>query len=349
MKLRVLLLCLLAALAPAAEAGADALARAQMAAMAGSERLRQFTLGQAMLERRGDARVRHALRGTLEQSGFYHDGARPALISRRLSWSPVLAWDANINGGFLNDTFDIYGLSFEVDPAHRALAGVVTGGRVSGDLRLAYGEGRFLDLRGSIEAVYSPRHDIGRGQAGFEACARNHLQGWTFADLCVTGARSWRTLSDSTTASASARVAHLVAAGQSEHELSAGVTRFYQAEGEQNALVLGWSAIWNHAVTDLDLTFAEPIAGETAMRQRISAQVSWRWNETPVSLAVWQQSSDGGMLLGTAREDQVRGLSVSVRPRPQMTVELVHQVTQSSINLFDESRTGLNVRFTLGR
>lgn len=348
MLFRALLLSIATALAPAA-AQADALMRAGMAGMAGSERLRQFTLGQAMLEQPQAQGLARAMQASLRQNGFYHTSSGPAVLSRSWQVDPVLAWDANINGGFLNDRFDIFGLTFDVDPARRALPGIVGGARLGGQMRLAYGEGRFLDLRGSLEGAWSPEHDIGRAQAGFEACARNHLSGWNFADLCVTAAHSRRSLSTSTTGTVTLGFARLHAAPQSEHEVSAGVTRSFLGGASQDSLSLGWNAVWNRAVTELDLTLAAPIPGDTAMRQRISGAVGWQWQGRAMRLGVWHQRSDGGMMLGMARADRVSGISLSVQAHRNVTIEVVHQVTQSSINLFDENRTGLNLRLDLRR
>lgn len=347
MFLRALALSLLAVALPSA-GHADALQRAGLAGLAGSERLRQFTLGQAVVQNDNPALAR-AMETSLRQNGFYHTGSGPAVLSRSGQIDPVLAWDGNINGGFLNDSFDIFGLTFDVDPARRALPGMVGGARASGQMRLAYGEGRYLDLRGSIEAAWSPQHSIGRGQAGFEACARNHLSGWNFADVCVTAAHSRRSLSTSTSGTVALSFARLQAGRASEHELTAGVARTFAGSTTQDALSLGWNAVWNRAVTGLDLTLAAPIPGETAMRQRLHGSVGWQWQGRALRLGVWHQRAEGGMLLGMARTDRVSGISFSVQAHRNLTVEVVHQVTQSSINLFDESRTGVNLRLDLRR
>lgn len=353
MSLRALLLSIATALATAAAPGvaqADALERASIAGLAGSERLRQFTLGQAVLQHPESPVLTRAMQSSLRQNGFYHTGSGPVILSRSGQIDPVLAWDANINGGFLNDRFDIFGLTFDVDPARRALPGIVAGARAGGQTRLAYGEGRFLDLRGSIEAAWSPQHDIGRAQAGFEACSRNHLRGWTFADLCMTAAHSRRSLSSSTTGTVTLGFAQLHAAPSSEHEMTAGLSRAFLGGGTtQDSLSLGWNAVWNRAVTEVDLTLAAPIPGETAMRQRLQGAVGWQWQGRALRLGVWHQRADGGMLLGAARSDRITGISFSVQAHRNVTVEVVHQVTQSSINLFDENRTGLNLRLDLRR
>lgn len=343
------LVVLIVALAMPVTGFADTLMRVGLAGMAGSERLRQFTLGQAVLQRPDNPAITRAMQASLRQNGFYHTGPGLALLSRSGQIDPVLAWDGNINGGFLTDRFDIFGLSFEVDPARRALPGMVAGARVSGQMRLAYGEGHFLDMRGSVEAAYSPQHRIGRAQAGFEVCARNHLTGWTFADACVTAAHSHRSLVSSTTGTLTLGLARLHAARASEHELSFDVARAFQGGTEQDSLSLGWDAVWNRAVTGLNLTLAAPVAGETVMRQRLNGSVGWLWQGRAMRVGAWHQRSDGGMLLGVARADRVSGITLSVQVRPSVTVELVHQVTRSSIALFDENRTGVNLLVNLGR
>ncbi len=348
MILRTLALCFLSLAVPTA-GHSDAMQRAALAGQSGSERLRQFAVGQAMLENRDDPRVGQAMEDSLEQTGFYFKGSGPVVLSRSMRIDPVLAFDANINGGFLNDRFDIFGMSFDIDPDRRALAGVVGGARASGQMRLAYGEGDYLDLRGSAEAVFSPRHGIGRGQAGLEACARNHVTGWSFADLCATVAHSRRSLSNSTSGSVSLSFVHLLAAADSEHEFTVGTEVSFVGDTRQPSISMGWNAVWNHAVTGLEVTLAAPILGETAMRQRLQGSIGWNWQGRAVSLGAWHQMADGGMLLGVQRVDRVNGVSLSVQARPGLTVEVMHQVTQSSVNLFDEGRSGLNLRFDLGR
>ncbi len=328
----------------AAQASADAFSRARLAPLIGSERLRLFTYGQALNTRTAPPALTRAMRQGLERSGFYHEGA-PALIARDLRFTPVLAWDENINGGYFNDTFNLYGLSFQVDPANLARAGLVLGGRLGGEARLAWGPGRLLDFSASAEVGWSPRHDIGRGNAQLSACARNHLTGWTFADVCATAQAGRRSLSSSHSTAVSASLAHLFATGAAYHEVTVELERLHLAEGGQNTVSLGWNAVWNRATTGLSLTLGEPIPGQNATRARVSAQASWLWGSRPVTLSAWHMQASGGMLMGLPRQDRLTGIGLTLQPRPGLSVELMHQVTTSSIDLFAEARTGLSVRF----
>lgn len=326
---------------------ADTLSRAAIVGMTGSERLTQFTLGRALFQHQGDASLRQAMQGSLQRTGFLHLEPGVALISRNFRWHPILAWDANINGGFINDGFSHAGLTFSVDPTRRALAGMVGGAHGSMEIRLAYDEGRYLNLRGWVEAAYSPEHETGRAQAGVEACARNHVSGFTFADVCASTSHTWRALSQTTSSSLSFGAVHLMSAGQSDHALSLTASRNVQEVGAQNALTLGVDSVWNGFTTGLDVTFAQAIPGQTALRRQVSAQVNWQWQGRAIGMRVWHQQSAGGTMLGIPRQDDVTGVGLSVTATRTMAVDLVHQVTNSTINLFDEQRTGLNFRFDM--
>lgn len=346
--LYALLLSVLVVTLPSA-GRADALSRAGLAGLLGSERLQQFSIGQALLQNRDDQAITQAMQRSLRQSGFYHSGLAPSVLSRTMQVDPVLAYEANINGGFLNDSFDIFGLKFDVDPDSRALSGVVGGARANSQMRIAYAEGGYLDLRGTVEAVHSPEHDIGRQQAGIEGCARNHLQGWSFADLCVNTTQSNRRLSNSTTDRVSLSFARLTAASTSEHEFSLGLARSVTNGSAQTAVSTGWNAVWDRAVTSLELTIAASIPDETALRRRVQGTVAGYWQDRVIRLGVWRQIADGGLLLGIPREDTLSGVSLSIQARQNLIIELIHQETRSSVELFDEQQTGIVFRFDLGR
>ena len=339
---------LIVALAGTAPALADAMDRARMAPLASSERLRLFTFGRALHGPNPSQTVTTALRRSMERTGFYHQQGGLALLGHSLRFSPVLAWDDNINGGYFNDTLEIFGLPFQVNPDNLARSGLVLGGRVDGSVRLVYAEGRYLDLTANTEAAWSPRHQIGRANAALSACARNHVSGWTFADVCVTAAGGWRELSSSTSTAVSTKLSQLFATTAATHQVSVEVERSQLSIGAQTSVTLGWASVWNRATSDLSLTLGAPIPGAAATRARLSARTSWIWHNRPVTLSAWHMRSSGGMLLGMPREDRLTGLGVSVQARPGMSVDLMHQVTRSTVSLFDESRTGITVRFQLG-
>lgn len=343
----LVMLCLgLTVLAP--RAGADAFDRARLAPLASSERLRLFTLARAQDTRRAPPAYTNALRRALRDTGFYNEGGAE-LMDRSLRFSPILTWDDNINGGYFHDRLVIGGLIFDADPASRARAGLMLGGRLDATARLSWAEGRIIDLRAMAEIAWSPVHDIGRGAAGVEVCARNHVTGWTFVDVCASASASRRALTEGSSTGISAALVHLFSTAGAAHQISLEVDRRALDAGQQTGATLGWSAVWNGAVTEFTLGTATPIAGATATRGRIGARVGFLWRDRPVSVSAWHVQASGGMLLGMAREDHVTGLGLSIEARRGMSIEVTHQVTTSTIALFEDNRTGLSVRFRLGQ
>lgn len=336
-------------IALAAPLHADPAARARMAGLAPSERLQAFALAQGLRHNIAAPGLGSALRRALTGLAFYHDGPRPAVVSRSLRVTPVLAWDANINGGYINDRFTLGGLVFAIDPASQARSGLVAGAEAGGTLRLAHGNGRYLELQAGAEALWSPRHEIGRAAAGASACLRNHVRGWTFADLCASASRSWRALSNSSAASAGTRITTLFAGGPALHELSAQLSRLHQPEGGQNALTLGWGAVWNRAASEVSVTRLSSIEGLTVPRHRASVAITWLVAGRPMAARLAWQEAGGGMLLGSAREDTTTTASLTVHTRGDTSLELVHQVNRSTHDLFSDRRTGLTIRTRLRR
>lgn len=334
----------LALLLLALPALADPLARARMAGLAPSDRLHAYALARGLAAERGARPLAGALRQALTGLAFYHDGA-PAVIRAQARATPVLAWDANINGGYLNDRFTIGNLVFAIDPARRARAGLLLGLSFGAEARLAWGPGRYVEVQAGGEALWSPEHRMGRASAGVSACLRNHLRGWTFADLCASASQGWRVLSQGTGASASAGLSTLLTAGPAHHEFSLRLARLAQPEGPQTEASIGWGAVWNRAASEVTLTVLSPVPGESVPRRRAAADVSWLAAGRPVTLGLRWQEAWGGMLLGRPRADETLAVSVGLRPRPGLSLELVHQATRSTHDLFSDRRTGVSVRW----
>lgn len=336
---------LLAALPVTLAAGTDRAALARMAALAPSERLQAYALARGLAHDRRSVALSGALRRALTGLAFYHEGAGPPrVIFAGARATPVLAWDANINGGYLGDRFTLGGLVFAIDPARRARAGLMAGLAFGADLRLAWGPGRYLDLQAGGEALWSPEHRMGRAAAGASACLRGHLRGWTFGDLCASASHGWRVLSRGGTATVSAGLATLVTAGPAHHELSLRLARLTQPEGPQTEATLGWSAVWPMATTELSLSVLSAVTDATVPRRRAAFAIRWLAAGRPVSLGLHWQEAGGGMLVGRPREDRTLALSLGLQPRPGLTVELVHQVNRSTHDLFSDRRTGISLR-----
>ena len=325
-------------------ARADEVSKARVSDIAGSERLQLFAYGK-LLDTGTAARVDVLhMKDAMTAQGFYYDPGSNRVIAHQAWVSPVLSYDGNINGGVLRDSFAFRGLMFDTAPQFRAKAGVVGGLAAGGDLRLAWDNGKYLEARAAGEAVWSPGFQIGRVAGNLGLCSRNHISGWTFVDLCHTVGLLSRELGSSTVQTTDLSVSRVFARGGGYHEVTAQLARQAYDTGAQTALTLGWDAVWDQAATHLSLTYAEPIAGQTALRRRIAAGVQWPWRGRNAGISLWQQWSDGGAFLGSPRADRTTGIEVSSEIRPGLTTQFGYVISRSTIDFFRYDQVSVTIR-----
>lgn len=329
---------------PAAPALADVADRARMAALASSERLRLRAFGQVLSASRAGPAETARLRAEMVRQGHYAQG--PTVVAREVWVAPLLAWDQNINGGVLQDRFWLNGLMFQANPAYVAKAGPVTGLMTGGSLRLAWDEGRTLELRGQTELGWSPRHDLARGDALLSVCSRNHVSGWTFLDLCARGQRSWRDLANRSAWQQSVGMAQVVAGADSLHEI--GLTHIRTGgpdRSTQDQLALSLQSVWNRATTDISLTLGRKVPGEIALDWRVDASVGWFGAGRGWVLGLWHQRADGCAFLGLPRKDSGSGITLSTRLRQGVDLRLGYATNRSTAAFADYSQITLDLRF----
>ena len=326
-------------------AHADALDRAVIAEIIGSERLQMFTYGK-LLET-GDA-PRAAvvqMKQTMAAQGFYYEPGTNPVIATEAWIAPVVSYDGNINGGVLRSSFTFNGLIFEADPAYYAKAGVVLGAAGGGVARVAWANGRYIEARVRAESVWSPEYQIGRSNAELALCSRNHVAGWTFVDLCKTGSALWRELGKSSTQGATIAVSQLFQTDAAYHELTAAVSQTQVYSDKQPSVSVSLGSVWDHAATRVWLTAAPPVAGETVLRSRVATDVQWLWVGHAVGVGLWYQHFDGGAFLGTPRSDNAIGINLSYEINPALTAQIGYMENRSTVDLYDYAQTSVDLVF----
>lgn len=330
------------------QARADALDRMRMSGLASSERLRLRAYGKALSAGLATRPVIDQLRGDMVRQGFYYDPGASPVVATELWVAPVLSWDGNINGGVLNDRFWFGGYVFQADPAYVAQAGLVLGAAAGGTTRLAWANGRLIELQGAAELAWSPQHDTGRGDASLGVCSRNHLAGWSFLDLCANGQRSWRSLGDSGATQASLRLSSILDGADSLHVAGLVYTRASTSGPSQDRLGLGLRSVWNRAVTEMTLTLGAPADDQTVLRRRLDAEVAWFgggfWGGRPLRAGLWYQVAAGGAFLGVPRRDEGMGVSLQVQLRPGVTLRTGYAVNRSTAGFADYDQVTLDLR-----
>lgn len=326
-------------------AAGDAVRRAELSAVAGSERLRIFAYGKLLETGNAPRSAVVQMKQDMVRQGFYFDPGSPALIATEAWVAPVLSYDGNINGGVLQDSFVFNGFLFQADPEYLAKAGVVGGLQAGGVTRLAWANGRYVEARLRAEAVWSPEHQIGRGNAELALCSRNHVAGWTFADLCHTASVVSRELGRSTAQETALSLSQMVRTGAAYHELTVELTDTRTETASQPGVTLTWGALWDGAATELSLTHAAPVDGEIALENRVAAEMQWLWRGHAMGLGLWYQTAGGGAFLGTPRDDRSGGISLSYQSRPGLTVQVGYMANRSTADFFDYEQVTLNTRF----
>ncbi len=207
------------------------------AQLIGSERLRTFTLARGLDPEAGGIGVAQDLKALLVAQGFYLDQGTGAVLQRRQSLYPLLAYVPNLNGGLENRNLELAGLTFKLNQEQVAQGGLALGGGYDGALRLGWSEGRYVEARYQVEALYAPDPDLTQTEDRLSVCARNHLDGWTFADLCLRQTRIWQDLSERTRQEAELSFAHLFEAGQRTHEITLSGGRGIESDTSGHLLV----------------------------------------------------------------------------------------------------------------
>jgi len=325
-------------------AAADELLRYETS-LYGPERLRLFALTRIFDGSPDDPDVRLALRRDLERQGHYQDGAGPRILRHGVSVYPVLGYDDNINGGVLNDRFRFSGLVFEADPTIRAKAGLVAGGGFGTQTRVAIARGTYVDLTGAADFAYSPTHQISRSQAEIAACLRSNLTGWTFVDLCQRFEDTERELGRSTRRVTSVALSSLHQTGHAYHEAQVQLERAYYTTIDQDAVTLGLRSVIGRVLPSVSLSLAGPVPDEIAYRSRVNVGFQMPHDGRLYGIYAWRQYAEGGMFLGTEREDRTFGLGVSADLQRNITVSLTYSNNRSTAAFFNYSQLEMQVRF----
>jgi hypothetical protein len=311
--------------------------------MAPGERLRVYALGRAA-ERTGDPALADILAADLARLGFGAAQDGP-LRDGRLSVAPVLGWDSNLNGGLPNGQLQLPGLTLVATPESRAKSGLAGGGRLDAGLRLGLADGAYIDADGELEAVWSPQHEIHRATAFGSVCARSHLGGWRFGDLCWSGAAIDRDLGRTVTSELSLGGAALFESPHGVHEAGLALARRDLEDGVQPTVTAHVATASGPAAGRLAFTFGAPVEDALAQRWRLAADLRAAPFGRPVILRAAVEAADGERLFGMERRDGTVGAALTVPLWGGAAVEVGLARTDSTVDLFDETRFGVRLLF----
>lgn len=269
--------------------------------------------------------------GLLVANGFAPDGGAD------LSWtlSPGLVWDDNVNGGITASSLKLFGLTFSIDEASRAKAGLTPTLGVGGVLRKTVAPGMLVQGFALANLGYSPQHRLGRADLTLGLCAANHLGGDWFADLCGRQTRRLRDLGNATEQSLSASVERLFAVGTSLHSLSLKPQLDLFGTAQRGQIELGWIGVIP-GVGTLNASLQRGQIAEGYSAVTLAARIGLKrqvWGaSTGVQLAVEQ--AEGQSYLGIPRRDQVYSVLLSRQIARYGEAQVGYRLTESSIDGF---------------
>lgn len=325
---------------------ADIVDRLRLAEITAPERLRlrvqAAALSDGTLPGWGIGRMRR----DMERQGYYASRAEVAIVATDLALAPTLSWDGNINGGVLQDRFVAGGLNFEAAPDVRAIGAGVAGVQAIARTRIAFDNGRLIELQGGMDVGYAPVPDLGRGDAQLGICGRNHVLGWTFLDFCGSRSYHWRDLIRGDATEISAEASRIFVSGRSAHQLGVSVARVSGGALRQDRVAVSVDSIWDPVATRAEFTLGREVPGQTALDYRVAGGASWLIAGRAHGVDLSQQVLDGGAFLGTPRRDVVHGLILSAEIRPGVELRLGLTDSRSTAAIAEYRQASIDLRFS---
>jgi hypothetical protein len=308
--------------------------------LAGSYRMMAHTLSTAGLPVQA-REARDKLLGNMGYLGEFGDVSKP-----KFNFSPILAHDGNINGGFASDSFTISGIPFTVGEEYKAVSGVVFGMSASTGVKVSLGENSMLDLNAGASIAYSPEYEMSKLAAGASACLNHMFSYSTYGYACLNATYKSYELGETKAVSGRTGLSHVFNSGFGVHEVSGGI--------QLNRMLSG--AEYDQAIANLSLSSAVPgpyavtfgvqlgenVDDVLVMRERLYASVGFHVLERPTSVMLSVQNNRGGSWLGEARSDVVTTIGLSHQVSDKLTVSGTVSVTESSAEFFEDTQYGMN-------
>lgn len=308
--------------------------------LAGSERLAVYALTRPELGAEGLSQGVSILQdmGILGEPGVIAD--------KWISFSPVLTYDGNLNGGFSSNTIIAGGLPFLVADEYVSVSGALVGLSANAGLRMNVATDTALDLRVSAMGGWAPKHDISKVQAGGEACLRRMVSSETFLHGCLDFIHAYYALGEVNRAGASLGVGHSFSSKMGFHDVTLEARRFEYLGGNgysHDMLSLrGVSALSGDFAVFAGGQIGASAGDNHVMRSKVEFGLATKIAGRSVSASLSAQRNAGGMFLGETRKDTAYGLRVSSRLVSDLTATAYYDVNKASHDFYDSKTLGIS-------
>ena len=250
-----------------------------------------------------------------------------------------MAYSNNINGGNLNSSIQVGDLTFIGNKDYEAKSGLIFGGGFSLTSKNFYSRGKYLETNLNASIAASPAHEwLQVRNENISACSKNHIKEWIFFDACASWAHNKREFSDTTNKSISISIARLFMSGQSFHESSFIGKRFFSDEYQQlqSSVVLN-SLLPNGYKTNISLTKGEPIKDIISLNYSIGFSINSLINKKPFIVSLSHSFYNGGLFLGSVREDISNQISLSYPVYKGINISFGYINNNSTIKSFNHN------------
>lgn len=274
-------------------------------------------------------------------------GPRFSIGHENLKFSPLLTFDDNINGGFVNDSLVISGLPFRIDSEYKAVSGLLIGGGVTGLARMNLGDGLAASFRGGSSVGYAVASNLMKAGASGSACIEKMVDGSTFAHGCLDAAYQHVELGGTKQFSARVGIDKVVSSSFGVHELEAdlqtaridGATEYTQNSA---AFSINSALAGQPMAIRTSLQLGEKVEGVLSMREKLSLGASLLVAERPTAVVLSVQNNRGGQFLGDKLSTRATSISINYQVNRQFTTGARITRTASSASFFKNTSLAMN-------
>lgn len=273
-------------------------------------------------------------------------GAYPYPIDRTINFTPLLYFDANINGGTPGDTVMIGGLPLVLAQDARAVQGMMAGGQISLRAAAALGHGRVVSVQGDAAAAQQIGSFLRSARAHLQLCGAQYLGAARWFDICAAQNISARALVQTRSQTASAALAQQFKTQRGYGQLGLSLRRqIFTGYALDSAAFTLTLADEHRGLIQIQTEVGAPAAGQMSRMYGASASVTQPiWGAQTTVFAQFTRDG-GGEFFGQARQDTAVTLGMTRPFGRGQSVTLTAARTLSNISNFTDTALGLAYNF----
>lgn len=309
-------------------------------ALAGSGNLTTYALSQPELPR-----SLHVVRAQmLARDGFL--GTPGKIMDKHITFSPVLTYDGNINGGAVGDSLVISGLRFKIEDDQVSKGGVLIGGAVDAGADINLAPNTALELNAGAWVGFSPEHDLSKGGANLSACISRQATPATRLRGCARASHLEYALGKTQRASVEIGGAHAYSVREGFNEVDVSLREertFGGVVEDQRILSLRHTTAHRSGLT---FTIGGNLGSETrgiSMRERVHVGAAKIIAGRPTSISLSAQNNRGGQFLGQGRAENIFTLGASRQVHDRLTVRVSGTRVRARHEFFNQNSVGIDL------